>query len=107
MTRKDQYVTVTAREWAIYNREPARSVAKRLLHAMIFYGSRPVRTIYTADTYMRNGRTVIDVLHPLPAGRIPEGHAVTEPEYQNETRWTVRSERETQHTISNATERAL
>lgn len=107
MNRQDRYVIVTGREWAEYNRAPARSVEKRILHAAIFYSGRPLLFTGRDEPYLNNGRIVRDVLHPLPGGRIPDGYAVGESEYVNETKWTVRSERETAHTLSNASERAL
>ena len=53
-------------------------------------------------TYQRNGRTLRDVVHPLAAGQIPEGYAVTEKHHRDETRFTVRSARETERTASHA-----
>ncbi len=93
MDRSNKYVTATEREWDEYQRAPLRSVEKRLLHIKIFYGGAllqaPVSYYY-------------DIVHPLLHGTIPEGYAVTEDHYQNETKWVVRSERETAETQANS-----
>ena len=115
MIRQDLYVTVTAAEWRAYEKAPPRSATKRVLHMDIFYSGRRRLTAaeIAAVTYtwaewgvFKSAPTKL-VLHPVLQGVIPEGHAVTECDYQNETRWTVRSERETAHTRSNAIERTL
>ncbi len=94
MDRSNKYVAVNEREWAEYQRAPVRSVERRLLHIKIFYGG----SIHHTDIGTASGFA----LHPLPYGTIPEGYAVTEANYVNETKWTVRSERETAETKSNS-----
>ncbi len=88
--RPDQYVTVTAREWAIYIR--ARSAAREVLHSMFFYSGRArlaasasLREDGKHKPYMREGAIVLDVVHPMPVGDIPEGYAVAEAKYRSHT----------------------
>lgn len=104
MDRSNKYVSVTEREWAEYQRAPLRSVEKRVLHIKIFYGERTLKEAgqHFGFVHVVDSTRVVDVLHPLPYGSIPEGYALGEECYKNETKWVVRSERETEKTESNS-----